>query len=207
MNTIDSVSNINTAHNLQFVNNASGTTHSKAIDNVANPILFSSYIEQALAQVGIANPTNVTDSTVVLNANRVNSAEKSLSTFIQELFVILGKEDAAKQAKPTTFNQHHTLHAHHPLHGSIEEAMAAYSAASSTTIGNIVENLQTLLQHVNDKTNNVDNTNQSLQDLQDSIQNIFGNASNNATLTNFLDALIQNLKGQNPLGIIINTQA
>ncbi len=206
MNSISPVSSAN-AYNLQFANKTSVTTNGQLTANVATPILFSSYIGQALAQIGVVNPTNTTDSTVIRNADRVNSAEKSLSTFIQDLFVILGKEDAAKQAKPTAFNQQQAMLHTHKLHSSSDEAIAAYSAADSTTVGNIVGNLQTLIQHVNDQTSNVDNTNQSLQGLQDSFQSIFDSSSNNATLTDFLDTLMQNLHGQNPLGIIINTQA
>ncbi len=204
MNTITPVSNVNT-HNLKVTNQAPVSTDSALANVATNPTSFSSYIEQALAQIGVANPTNA-NAPIIHNANRVNSSQKSLSTFIGDLFTILGKEDAAKQAMPTAFHQQQAnLHSHMAHHGS--EAIAAYNSENSTTVGNIIGNLQSLIQHLNDQNGNTNNVSSTNQTLQDSFQNISDNTNSNATLTDFLQSLTQNLQGQNPLGIIINTAA
>ncbi len=178
-----------------FISNTNGTS----ADSVTNSTSFSSYIEQALAQIGISTPTSA-NTYVIHNTDQVNSSEKSLSIFIQDLFTVLGKEDAEKQAKSTVFNQQQSI-SH--SHSSNEAAIAAYAHENSTTVGNIVGNLQTLIQHLNNKVNG-SNMN---QELQDSFQSIFDNSNSSATLNDFLQTLMQNLQGQNPLGVIINTKA
>lgn len=196
MNSVSPISPIlNNAnvHNLKHNNGTSITTNNTLVDSVSNPTAFSSYIEQALMQIGVSNPANL-NSPAIDNANKLNSSQKSLSTFIQDLFVILGNEDTKKS---TQYNQQDT-----PNHN---EAITAYNRENNTTVGNIINNLQVLTQQLNDK-NNVDNRSGINQDLQSSFQGIFDN-SNNTTLTDFLRVLMQNLQGKDPLGIIINTQA
>jgi uncharacterized circularly permuted ATP-grasp superfamily protein len=69
-----------------------------------------------------------------------------------------------------------------------------------------------LVKQLNDESRNTANygsgTIQALKDGFQSVLNAQGAGSNsNATLATFLQTLAQNLQGQSPLGIIVNTQA
>lgn len=202
MNAISPIHPVSDAksHHLKFAGETVSSANSTLTDNVTSSTHFSSYIEQALVQIGITNSTS-TNTTATHNSNyQTNSSEKSLSIFIQDLFTVLGKEDAEKRMESTVFNQQQSIN--HNSHNS-NEAIAAYTHENSTTVGNIVGNLQTLIQHLNNGINGENMT----QELQDSFQRTFGNTNSSATLNDFLQTLMQNLQGQNPLGVIINTKA
>lgn len=225
MNTISSVSNVN-VYNPQITNKVAATDSANLANNAANQSAFSSYIGQALAQIGIANPTNATAPVVsgANNANRNNASEKSLSTFIQDLFTILsGKEEEAPQKPIIAVDQQESRPQNpNPNMGDRTEnesvstvnvaALAAYNAENATTVGNIVTNLQSLVKQLNDTSRKMESGDSSMiQALKEGFQSVLdahgANASNEASLGNFLQTLAQNLQGQSPLGIIINTQA
>ena len=219
---ISSVSNPN-FYNPQTTNKVAATNSANLANNAANQSAFSSYIGQALAQIGVANPTN-SSAPVVSSANKANSSQKSLNTFIQDLFAILSKKETSK--KPTTNaaqqanskqalldNESSENSSDSELSGLNEAALAAYTGNNSTTVGNIASNLQTLVKQLNDNSRNAENNSSSaIQTLQNGFQSILdaqGASTTNgkATLGSFLQALAQNLQGQSPLGIIVNTQA
>ncbi len=219
---ISSVSNPN-FYNPQTTNKVAAANSANLANNAANESAFSSYIGQALAQIGVANPTN-SSAPVVSSANRANASQKSLNTFIQDLFTILSKKDTSQKTTASVSQQassKQTLQDNESsessndseLSGLNEAALAAYTGNNSTTVGNIASNLQTLVTQLNDNSRNTENNGSSaIQTLQNGFQSILeaqgASATNSgATLGSFLQALAQNLQGQSPLGIIINTQA
>jgi hypothetical protein len=224
MNTISSVSSSN-AYNPQITNKVAAANSTNLANNAANQSAFSSYIGQALAQIGVANPTNSIAPVVsgTNNANKNNSSEKSLGTFIQDLFSILSQKDSASQ-KPITAVEQQTKYQQNP-NPNIERraeneaesafnaaAIAAYDPENSTTVGTLVGNLKSIIQQLNDTSRKTESDNLSaLQALKKDFQSVLeahGASSNNkASLGNFLQTLAQNLQGQSPLGIIVNAQA
>ncbi len=219
---ISSVSNPN-FYNPQTTNKVAATNNANLANNAANQSAFSSYIGQALAQIGVANPTN-SSAPVVSGANKANSSQKSLGTFIQDLFAILSKEETPQKTtatptqqtnlKQTLQNKESSESSSDSELGSLNEAaLAAYTGGNSTTVGNIAANLQLLVKQLNDNSRNAENNSssaiQSLQSVFQSILDAQGASTTNgkATLGSFLQALAQNLQGQSPLGIIVNTQA
>jgi len=91
-----------------------------------------------------------------------------------------------------------------------EEAIAAYTSENATTVGNIVTNLQTLVEKLNDAARKAGSEDSDVLDtLQSGFQRILqahgANANDTTTLGSFLQTLAQNLEGQSPLGIIFNT--
>lgn len=222
MNTISSLNNSN-AYNPQITNKVAAENSTNLANNAANQSAFSSYISQALAQVGIANPTNVA-APIVSSASEANSSEQSLSTFVQDLFSILSQKDS--QQSPTTVNQEQTNfqqissqdnegseRSRDSESGGVNEAaISAYTGENSTTVGNLATNLQSLIKQLNNESQNTDaNSSSAIQALKNSFQSILdaqgAGADSSSTLGNFLQTLAQNLQGQSPLGIIINTQA
>lgn len=224
MSTISSVSNSN-AYNPQIVNKVATANSANLANNAANQSAFSSYIGQALAQIGVANPTNATAPVVsgTNNANRNNASEKSLSTFIQDLFTILSAKDNTQNPVPAVEQQtqqpeefvqqfFQSPNISLTTEENNNEAIAAYNSENSTTVGNIVTNLQSLVKQLNDESRKTESDNSSvLQRLESGFKNILdahgANSDNQTTLGNFLQTLAQNLEGQSPLGIIINTEA
>jgi hypothetical protein len=223
MNTISSVSNSN-AYNPQITNKVAAANSINLANNAANQSAFSSYIGQALAQIGVANPTS-SSARVVSSADKANTAEQSLSSFIQDLFSILTEKDSSRQPVESVSQQLNLKQAFSQENESTESssdsessgineaALAAYTAGNSTTAGNLATNLQAIVKQLNDESRNTDSTNSSaIQALKNGFQNVLNaqgaNSDNNqATLGNFLKTLADNLEGQSPLGIIINTQA
>jgi hypothetical protein len=223
---IDNISSVsNNFYNPQITNKVANVNSANLANNAANQSAFSSYIGQALAQLGVANPTN-SNAPVISSANSANTSEKSLSTFIQDLFDILSKNDVAENSTaPVTekFNQSQTFSEETTTvtYPTVENrssdnetvetnvtAIEAYTADNSTTVGNIIANLQKLV----DKLNLNDSTDsQQVQTLQNDFQSILdaqgATTENPTSLATFLQTLAQNLEGQSPLGIIINTQA
>lgn len=219
MSTISSISNSN-VYNPQIVNKVA---EANSADNLANRAAsqsaFSSYIGQAFAQIGVANPTNL-NAPVVSGSNKTDAkgddTQETVSTFIQNLFDVLSQKET--EQKPTesaqlqrNFEQlfeldNQTLVAADENANS--EAIAAYTSENSTTVGNIVTNLQTLVEKLNDASRRVGSEDSSiLESLQNGFQRILQahGADGTATLGNFLQTLAQNLEGQSPLGIIFNT--
>ena len=227
MNTISSISNVN-AYTPQIVNKVAEANSANLANNAANQSSFSSYIGQALAQIGVANPTNASAPVVSgsNNANKNNASEKSLSTFIQDLFEILSGKDSSGQrpiSVPTSTSDQRAFY-QDPNPNIVrinadeadavvnDAAIAAYNAENTTTVGNIVGNLQTLVAQLNDTSRNTssDNTSviQSLKNGFQSISDAQGTGTNSSsTLGDFLQALAQNLQGQSPVGVIFNAQA
>ncbi len=213
-------------YNTQTSNQVATVNSSNLANNAANQSAFSSYIGQAFAQIGVANPTNFS-APVVSGANKTSAKEqesqKSVSTFIQDLFSILSKKNPLPTKNTVVYQQTNS-----PLisikndeqNESLQEnseinetAIAAYNAENSTTVGNIVANLQTLIKQLNDTNRNTTTSNNSdaIETLQNGFKNILdaiGAAPDNKIqLGSFLQTLAQNLQGQSPLGIIINTEA
>ena len=218
---IDNISSVSSNfYNPQITNKVANVNSANLANNAANQSAFSSYIGQALAQLGVANPTN-SNAPVVSSANSANASEKSLSTFIQDLFDILSKNDATENPATPIAEQSNQSKAFSEENVSVENrstdnettetnttAIDAYTADNSTTVGNIIANLQKLV----DKLNLNDSTDSpQVQTLQNDFQSILdahgANPENPTSLATFLQALAQNLEGQSPLGIIINTQA
>lgn len=218
---IDNISSASSNfYNPQITNKVANINSANLANNAANQSAFSSYIGQALAQLGVANPTN-SNAPVISSANSANTSEKSLSTFIQDLFDILSKNDDAETPATPIAEQSNQSQAFSEENVSVENrstdndvaetnvtAIEAYSADNSTTVGNIIANLQKLV----DKLNLDDSADsKQIQTLQYDFQLILdahgANPENKTSLTMFLQTLAQNLEGQSPLGIIINTQA
>lgn len=223
MNTISSLNNSN-AYNSQITAKvAAANSINTANINAANQSAFSSYVGQALAQIGVTNPIN-TVAPVVSSASQANSSEQSLSSFIQDLFSILGKKDA--QQNPTAVNREQSSlqqlfsqenkgsesSSDSETGGINEAAIAAYTSGNTTTVGNLATNLQSLVKQLNDESRNTaNNSSSTIQALKNDFQHILeaqgAGANSSATLGNFLQTLAQNLQGESPLGIIVNTQA
>jgi len=223
MSTISSVSN-SSAYNPQITNKVASANSANLANNAANQSAFSSYIGQALAQIGVANPTNSIAPVVSgsNNANKNNLSEKSLSTFIQDLFSMLSQKDSSSQ-KPVTAVDQQTNYQQNP-NPNVERraaneaesafnavAIAAYNPENSTTVGNLVGNLKSIVQQLNDASRKTESDDSSaLQALKKGFQSVLdahgADSDNKASLRNFLQTLAQNLQGQSPLGIIVNTQ-
>jgi hypothetical protein len=230
MSTISSISSVN-AYTPQIVNKVAEANSANLANNAANQSAFSSYIGQAFAQIGVANPTNLS-APVVSGSDKSSSKEQdnqeTVSTFIKNLFDVLSQKDGTpppSQARNFAFDLFANTNA---LKQNISDgessaensgesseennqaALAAYGAGNATTVGNIVGNLQSLVQQLNNESRNTpsDNTGK-LDALKNGFQSILNaqgaNADNTATLGGFLQTLAQNLEGQSPLGIIINT--
>jgi hypothetical protein len=222
MSTISSVNNSN-AYNPQITNKVAAANSANLANNAANESAFSSYIGQAFAQIGLANPTSVA-TPVISSASQANSSEKSLGSFIQDLFSILSQKNT--QQTPTTLNRVESdfqqIHSQDNKDSESsseseasainEAAIAAYTSGNSTTVGNLASNLQSLVKQLNDESRNTENgSSGTIQALKNGFQSILdaqGAGSNSSvTLGNFLQTLAQNLQGESPLGIIVNTQA
>lgn len=220
---ISSVSSPN-FYNPQIANKVAAVNSANLANNAANQSAFSSYIGQALAQIGVANPTN-SSAPVVSGANKANSSQKSLGSFVQDLFTILSEKSTSQESATSVITQQANLKqafsqdnetsessSDSESNGINEAAVFAYAGNNSTTVGNIASNLQTLVRQLNDASRNTGNSSSAIQALQNGFQSILdaqgASATNSgATLGSFLQALAQNLQGQSPLGIIINTQA
>ncbi len=217
---IDNISSVSSNfYNPQITNKVANVNSANLANNAANQSAFSSYIGQALAQLGVANPTN-SNAPVVSSANSANTSEKSLSTFIQDLFDILSKNDAAENsAAPIAEQSTNQSQAFSEENVTVENrsndnettetnvtAIDAYTADNSTTVGNIIANLQKLVDKLN-----LGDLSPQIQALQNNFQSILdahgATIKNPTSLATFFQALAQNLEGQSPLGIIINTQA
>lgn len=222
MSTISSVNNSN-AYNPQITNKVAAENSTNLANNAANQSAFSSYIGQALAQIGAANPTSVA-TPVVSSASQANSSERSLSTFIQDLFSILSQKDTQQSSTPVsnlqaklqqTFSQDNEgteSSSDSETSGVNETAIAAYTSGNSSTVGNLATNLQSLVKQLNDESRNTaNNSSSTIQALRNGFQSVLdaqgAGTNSSATLGNFLQTLAENLQGQSPLGIIVNTQA
>jgi type VI protein secretion system component VasK len=231
MNTISSLNNSN-AYIPQTTNKVAVESSTNPANNAANQSAFSSYISEALAQIGVANPTSI-PAPVVSGTSETSSPEQSLSSFVKNLFSILSQKTSeqsptvvdsaiAKQGQ-TNFQQISSQdnegsersadNETAETGGSINnEAVAAYTGQNSTTVGNLATNLQSLIKQLNDQSQNTDaNNSSSIQALKDSFQSILdaqgAGTNSSSTLGNFLQTLAQNLQGESPLGIVINTIA
>ena len=223
---ISSTSISTSIYNAQTTNQVATVNSSNLANNAANQSAFSSYIGQAFAQIGLANPTNAS-APVVSGANKASAKEqesqKSVSTFIQDLFSILSnpsttqkitlsvaqQSDSDSSPSQSQNNGQNNQQSDSDINQS---AIAAYNAENSTTVGNIVTNLKTLINQLNSARQDSQNNNTStIQALQNDFQIILdaqgASANNKITLGGFLQTLAQNLQGQSPLGIIINTEA
>lgn len=219
MSTINPISNSN-VYNPQIVNKVAEANSTNLANLAANQSAFSSYIGQAFAQIGIANPTNL-NAPVVSGSNQTDAkgedTQETVSTFIQNLFDVLSQKDT--EQKPTesaqlqrSFEQlfESENNAVVDNENSNSEAIAAYTSENSTTVGNIVTNLQTLVAKLNDASRRVGSEDSNmLNTLQNGFQRILqangADGNDTATLGNFLQTLAQNLDGQSPLGIIFNS--
>lgn len=221
MSTISSISNSN-VYNPQIVNKVAEANSTNLANLAANQSAFSSYIGQAFAQIGIANPTNL-NAPVVSGSNQTDAkgddTQETVSTFIQNLFDVLSQKNTAQ--KPTesvegqrNFEQLFELDNNTVIasenNTNSEEAIAAYTSENATTVGNIVTNLQTLVEKLNDAARKAGSEDSGVLDtLQSGFQRILqahgANANDTTTLGSFLQTLAQNLEGQSPLGIIFNT--
>lgn len=219
MSTISSISNSN-AYNPQIVNKVAEANSANLANLAANQSAFSSYIGQAFAQIGLANPTNL-NAPVVSGSNQTDAkgddTQETVSTFIQNLFDVLSQKN--DEQKPTESTQlQRSFEQLFELDNTIvtaeenenSEAIAAYTSEKSTTVGNIVTNLQALVEKLNDTSRRVSSEDSSMLDtLQSGFQRILqahgADANDTATLGNFLQTLAQNLEGQSPLGIIFNS--
>jgi hypothetical protein len=222
MSTISSVNN-STVYNPQITNKVAATNSANAASNAANQSAFSSYIGQALAQIGVANPTNAA-APVVSSASQANSSEQSLGSFIQDLFSILSQKETQQsstvvnreqsnlQQLVSQDNEGSESSSDSETSGINEAAIAAYTSGNSTTVGNLATNLQSLVKQLNDESRNTaNNSSSTIQTLKAGFKSILesqgAGANSSATLGNFLQTLAQNLQGKSPLGIIVNTQA
>jgi hypothetical protein len=231
MNTISSLNNSN-AYIPQTTNKVAVESSTNPANNAANQSAFSSYISEALAQIGVANPTSI-PAPVVSGTSETSSPEQSLSSFVKNLFSILSQktsEQSPTVVDPTVAKQGQTNFQQISSQdnegsersadnetaetgGSINnEAVAAYTGQNSTTVGNLATNLQSLIKQLNDQSQNTDaNNSSSIQALKDSFQSILdaqgAGTNSSSTLGNFLQTLAQNLQGESPLGIVINTIA
>lgn len=231
MSTISSLNNSN-AYIPQATNKVAGESSTNPATNAANQSAFSSYISEALAQIGVANPTSIT-APVVSGADETSSLEDQslFGSFVKDLFSILSKntsEQGSTVVDPTVVKQGQTnfqqissqdnegsepLADNETTESSINnEAIAAYTGQNSTTVGTLAANLQSLIKKLNDESQNTDENNSSaIQSLKDSFQSVLdaqGAGENSpSTLGRFLQALAENLQGQSPLGIIINARA
>lgn len=222
MSTISSVNN-STAYNPQITNKVAAADSTNLANNAANESAFSSYIGQAFAQIGLANPTSVA-MPVVSSASQANSSERSLSSFIQDLFSILSQKDTQPSSTPASNlqanlqqtssqdNEGTESSSDSETSGINEAAIAAYTSGNSTTVGNLATNLQSLVKQLNNESQNgTNNSSSAIQALKSGFQSALdaqgAGANSSATLGNFLQTLAQNLQGQSPLGIIVNTQA
>lgn len=226
MNTISSLSSVNT-YNSQIVSKVAEVNSANLANNAANQSAFSSYIGQAFAQIGLANPTNAT-APVVSGTDRTTEKgddnKETVSTFIQNLFDILSQKNVSSPERNFALNpfesfvlkqnlsdaENYAENADENVGENNEVALAAYGANNTTTVGNIVGNLQSLVQQLNDESRNTPSDNiAKLEALKNGFQAILiaqgAKADNTATLGGFLQTLAQNLEGQSPLGIIINT--
>lgn len=219
MNAISSVSN-STAYP-QIVNKVAEANSGNLANLAANQSAFSSYIGQAFAQIGVANPTNL-NAPVVSSSNQTDAkgedTQETVSTFIQNLFDVLSQKNSAQQPVEATtkreqnlaeqfFTQNNSITGNE---GENSDAIAAYNSENATTVGNIVTNLQSLVKQLNDESRQTESDNTSaLQTLKNGFQSILNaqgaDPANPSTLGVFLQKLAQNLEGQSPLGIIINT--
>jgi hypothetical protein len=214
MNTISSVNNT-TTYTQQNTNKVAEVNSTNLANNAANQSAFSSYISQALAQVRVINPTNLS-APVVSGADKISTAnqkeQKTISTFIQDLFSALSKEEIQKN--PVLIAQQGIFQKKSQKADNSEDdfnntvALAAYDSENSTTVGHLVANLQKLIADLNSNTSENENKSKELQSLQVSFQNILiaqgATTSQPESLKTFLQTLAQNLQGQSPLGIIIN---
>lgn len=220
MSTISSISNSN-VYNPQIVNKVAEANSTNLANLAANQSAFSSYIGQAFAQIGIANPTNL-NAPVVSGSNQTTAkgddTQETVSTFIQNLFDVLSQKETEQKPSESTqvqrnFEELFELQNNNVLAADENEnnsdAIAAYTSESSTTVGNIVTNLQNLVEKLNDASRRVGSEDSSVLDtLQSGFERILqahGAGNNTATLGNFLQTLAQNLEGQSPLGIIFNS--
>ena len=225
---ISSTSISTSIYNAQTTNQVATVNSSNLANNAANQSAFSSYIGQAFAQIGLANPTNAS-APVVSGANKASAKEqesqKSVSTFIQDLFSILSNPSTTQKITLSVAQQSDSDSDSSPSQSQNngqnnqqsdsdinQSAIAAYNAENSTTVGNIVTNLKTLINQLNSARQDSQNNNTStIQALQNGFQSILdaqgASANNKTTLGVFLQTLAQNLQGQSPLGIIINTEA
>lgn len=219
MSTISSISNSN-VYNPQIVNKVAEASSTNLANLAANQSAFSSYIGQAFAQIGIANPTNL-NAPVVSGSNQTatkgDDTQETVSTFIQNLFDVLSQKNTEQKPNESVelqrnFEQLFELDNNTVVadENTNSEAIAAYTSENATTVGNIVTNLQTLVEKLNDTARKAGTENSGVLDtLQSGFQRILqahgANANDTTTLGSFLQTLAQNLEGQSPLGIIFNT--
>jgi hypothetical protein len=219
MSTISSISNSN-VYNPQIVNKVAEASSTNLANLAANQSAFSSYIGQAFAQIGIANPTNL-NAPVVSGSNQTatkgDDTQETVSTFIQNLFDVLSQKNTEQKPNESVelqrnFEQLFELDNNTVVadENTNSEAIAAYTSENATTVGNIVTNLQALVEKLNDTARKAGTENSGVLDtLQSGFQRILqahgANANDTTTLGSFLQTLAQNLEGQSPLGIIFNT--
>ena len=206
--------NISSAANTAIYN-TQATTKVATMDNgnlanrAANQSAFTSYISQALAQIGVANPTAVL-APVISGTSKANAkgqdSQKSVSNFIQDLFSILGDKETKQlpaTAKQQTKSQSATL--------TSDFAIASYSSEESAAVDHIVSNLQALVNQFETAEREGTGHLGEMAVLNHSFQQILdaqgAGAKNKITLGSFLNALAQNLQGKSPLGIILDAKA
>lgn len=229
---IDHLSSVsNNFYNPQVTTKVANVDGTNLANSATNQSAFSSYIEAAFAQLRSTNPT-INTAPVISAADkstlREDDTQKSLKNFIQELFSILSQKDSGQV--PTIANQEQQSILQNVFSQESESsesnstdnesteinttAVAAYTADSSSTVANILANIQKLVDKLNLNVvsdNTGDSESSKIQSIQNSFQSILGAQGaapeTPTSLAIFLQTLAHNLEGQSPLGIIINTQA
>lgn len=199
----------NTAvYNAQATNKVANLDGGNLANRASNQSAFTSYIGQALAQIGVANPTAVL-APVISGANKASAkgqdSQKSVSNFIQDLFSILGDKDA----KPASASLQQE--AKSSATASNDFVIAAYSSEESAAVDHIVSNLQALVNQFEITEREGGQHSAKMAMLHHSFQQILeaqgAGSKSKVTLGSFLNALAQNLQGKSPLGIILNARA
>ena len=196
-----------TIYNTQATNKVATVDNGNLANRAANQSAFTSYIGQALAQIGVANPTAVL-APVISGTNKAGAkgqdSQKSISNFIQDLFSILGdKETKSASVKQQSKSPAETL--------TNDFAITAYSSEESAAVDHIVSNLQALVNQFEATEREGGGHSGQIAVLHHSFQQILeaqgAGANSKTTLGSFLNALAQNLQGKSPLGIILDAKA
>ncbi len=198
-----------TIYNTQANTKVANVDNGNLANRAANQSAFTSYIGQALAQIGVANPTAVL-APVITGTNKAGAkgqdSQKSISNFIQDLFSILGDKEV-KQA-PASAKQQSKSQATTVMN---DFAITAYSSEESAAVDHIVSNLQALVNQFETTEREGGGHSAQIAVLHHSFQQILeaqgAGSHSKTTLGSFLNALAQNLQGKSPLGIILNARA
>jgi hypothetical protein len=166
---------------------------------------LASAISQALSAIGVSGATPTPDSSSSTDQDPL----KALSTFIHSLFAALqsqgsGQPAAAQGGSNSNVSSDSTSVSAATGHGHHHHGGGA---------GSIGSKLQSLIQELaasGSDTTGATQSDPALAALQQSFQNLLnvqGGSGNQATLGSFLQTLVQDLPGANPVGNIVSTQA